>query len=167
MKPSPLPYDLPMSDQCLIIIPTKTSIFLTFSGSIEIEHQLERIKESFRDLAFKNLYFFLFSNNLIFFVNLLKNFTFKLTLVSQLAKLLFVKNFMASHFYHKVSMPKNCTRLKKVRHFNDNHRAKVCFTQFSTRNYFSRNLIASDLFQMFAQLIKFCRILKSTDSCKR
>ena len=57
------------------------------------------------------------------------------------------------------------------RNFNDSHRKKLCFTQFSIRIYWNRSLADSDLFHMFTYLIKsytfHYHILKSTDVWKR
>ena len=41
------------------------------------------------------------------------------------------------------------------KHFNDTHREKLCFTQFSTRIYWNRGLAVSDLFRVFTQSVKF------------
>ena len=59
------------------------------------------------------------------------------------------------------------TFVKAEWHFIDTQEEKLCFTKFSTRNYWNRSLTASDLFTMFMQSINlYCFILKSTDVWK-
>ena len=51
--------------------------------------------------------------------------------------------------------------------FNDTHKEKLCFTQFSKKIYWKISLAASDLFRMFTQSVKFytfhCHSVKTTD----
>ena len=55
--------------------------------------------------------------------------------------------------------------------FNDTHREKLCFAQFSRRIYWNRSLAASGLAPMSTQTIQFykfdCYIWNSTDVLKR
>ena len=57
--------------------------------------------------------------------------------------------------------------LNNFKIFNATHIQKLCFTQISTIIYRDRGLVASDLFHMFTQSIKFYSlnspILKGTD----
>ena len=55
----------------------------------------------------------------------------------------------------KTTIPKYNIKNKQKIFLNFNHREKLCFTEFSTRNYWNKRLVASGLFLLFTQPNKF------------
>ena len=57
----------------------------------------------------------------------------------------------------KITIPKHNIKRKNNFLLNLNHKEKLCFTEFSTRIYWNRSLVASVFYFLFRQSKKFCK----------